>query len=155
MGVEKINAGEQHLKLSKRQFVALFIVHRPWETILLKPLDPEAKTVAVPVQGFQTAPVLVAEQIKMPIQGVPKHLLLHQHGKAVDLLSHVGDAGPYKDSDGPPVDLHRCTSRTARISRSVAAENQSGMDILMVLLTVILICLVSPGSSFIIAGKIS
>lgn len=152
MGVEKINAGEQHLKLLKRQFAALLIVHRPGETVLLKPLDPEAKTVAVPVQGFQTAPVLVAEQIQMPVQGVLKHLFLHQHGKAVDLLSHVGDARSYEYSDGSPIDLHRCTSRTASISRSVAAENPSGMDILMVLLTVISICLVSPGSSFIIAG---
>jgi len=155
VGVEKINSGEQHLELAKRQFATLFIVHGPWKTVLLKSFNPEAKTVAVPVQGFQAASVLIAEQIQMSVQGVLIHLFLHHHRKAVDLLAHVGDARSYEYPDRRPVDLHRITPKIFNISLSVSDENPTGTEILMVSLTVISIRLFSSGSPCTIAGEIS
>jgi len=63
---------------------------RPFETMFLKTLDPQAKSVSVPIQNLDDRPASIAEHKQVSGEHLMLEMVLHQDGQPVDLFPHVG-----------------------------------------------------------------
>ena len=100
---------------------------RPAETMLLQALVPETKTITVPVQNFERITLAVAEDEKVPGEGVQGQEALNRYAQSVDPGPHVRNSrGEIDLGRGHP--QHRDSS-TDKSLASVASSKSAGISI--------------------------
>ena len=102
-------------------------VLRPAEAMLLKALVPKTEAVAIPVQNLERITLAVAEDEKVPGEGVQGQEALNRHAQSVDPGPHVRNSrGEIDLGRGHP--QHRDSS-TDKSLVSVAASKSAGISI--------------------------
>ena len=107
MGAGKIQPGEQPAQLLDADGNNILGCCGPFETMLFKPLGPQAKTIVVPVQDFDDRALPIAKNKQVARKGIKIHGLLDQDGKTVDGLAHIGTAHGQINIAGKPIGNHR------------------------------------------------
>jgi hypothetical protein len=92
--------------------------------MLLKPLEPNAKTITIPVQDLDHVSPSVTEHKQISRERVLTHDLLDHNGKTIDGFSHIGAAHSYED----PVRL-RGKHHIAATSRINCGRDDTGASV--------------------------
>ena len=100
MRAGKIKPSKQPIELPCTDGDDFFTGSGPFEAMLFKTLVPQAKFIMIPIQDLDDGALSVAKHEQISGKRVELHGLLHQDGKPVDGLVHIGAAHCRKDITG-------------------------------------------------------
>jgi hypothetical protein len=122
--MKEIDSLQEPAELLFVELLHSLLTIRPWESIFLQSLAPQAEPIPVPVECFHQVLAPITEQVQRSAERIAFELLLYEHCQSGGLFSHICSSRSDEDPRIRPIDKHHMLSSTCTTSRS-RTEGQS------------------------------